>query len=56
MAQAFDSYIENGEIYIITTHFDEHGNRVVTKNQITIKRAQEIVKELQCNISILLSA
>lgn len=56
MTQAFDSYIENGKIYIVTMYFDEHGNRVVTHNQITIERAQEIAKELQDNINLLLSA
>lgn len=56
MAQAFDSYIENGKIYIITTDFDEHGNRFVTHNQITIERAKQIAEELQNNITLLLSA
>ncbi len=56
MIQAFDSYIEDGKIYIVTTDFDEHGNRVVTHNQITIERAQEIAKELRDNINLLLSA
>jgi hypothetical protein len=56
MTQAFDSYIEDGKIYIVTTDFDRHGNRVVTHNQITIERAQEIAKELRDNINLLLSA
>jgi len=56
MTQAFDSYIKDGKIYIVTTGFDESGNRVVTHNEITIDRAQEIAKELRDNINLLLSA
>ncbi len=56
MTQEFDFYIEDGKIYIVTTDLDEHGNSVVTHNQITIERVQEIAKELRDNINLLLSA
>lgn len=43
MQQAFDSYPDgDGNIVIITTDFDENGDRVVTENHIPISRAKQI--------------
>lgn len=47
MFKPFDSYVEDGEIIIITTDFDEEGKRAVQLNSIRIERAKEILKDLQ---------
>ena len=47
MFKPFDSYVEDGEIIIITTDFDEEGKRAVQLNSIRISRAKEILKDLQ---------
>lgn len=46
MTQPFDSGVDEGGIFIITTDFDHDGNRIVTKNYQTLQRAQEIEREL----------
>jgi hypothetical protein len=49
---AFDSYIENGRLIIITTDYvgDE---KEITENFISLERAKEILKDLQLNINLL---
>ena len=43
MKQAFDSYPDgDGNIVIITTDFDENGDRCITENHIPIQRAKQI--------------
>ena len=43
MKQAFDSYPDgDGNVIIITTDFNEDGDRVVTENHIPINRAKQI--------------
>ena len=46
MFKPFDSYVENGNIVIVTTDY-EGDERVVILNNINAKRAKEIVKDLQ---------
>jgi len=43
MRQAFDSYPDgDGNVIIITTDFDENGDRNITENHIPIHRAKQI--------------
>lgn len=51
MFKPFDSYVEDGEIIIITTDFDVEGKRAVQLNSIKIERAKEILKNLQESIA-----
>lgn len=51
MIQAFDSGVdENGRLFIITTEWNEEGNRDVTKNFITVDRAKEVLKDLTLSV------
>ena len=51
---AFDSYIENGNLYIVTKEYSEiQGFNVACNNQIRLSRAKEIVQMLSENIKLL---
>lgn len=49
---AFDSYIDNGKLIIITTDYVGDEKEII-ENIISLKRAKEILKDLQLNINLL---
>ena len=54
MCDSFDSYIENGNLYIVTKEFSEmQGFYVACNNQVRLIRAKEIVQMLYENIKLL---
>ena len=50
MFKPFDTYVEDGEIIIVTTDYDIEGKREVQLNSISLKRAKEILTDLQSSI------
>ncbi len=55
MTQPFDSGVDEIGIFIITTDFNQDGDRVVTKNYQTLQRAQEIERGLLKSIKQLIN-
>jgi len=53
MKQAFDSYPDgDGNVVIITTDFDENGDRVIAENHIPLHRAKQIYLSLGESLSL----
>ena len=51
--QAFDSYPDgDGNVVIITTDFDENGDRIITENHIPMPRAKQIYLALGESLSL----
>ncbi len=50
MVQSFDAGVDERSIFIITTEWNEEGDREVTKNYIPLERAREILHDLSLAI------
>lgn len=52
MSKEFDTYLVDGRIVILTTWWNEHGEKVYCENFISLTRAKEILSELKATIDM----